>query len=410
MVGWRRRSIRRPAWRSREVEDATAAISGPSGVVGARRPARTVSRRAGQRVESDYAALRVLTALLRGERPERLDWMAILRVANHALVTPALAAALDVAGGQVDAPHDVRTFLDEVARRTGERNRRLAAQLSDISAALNAEGIEPMALKGAAFLASPGDRPLARILTDLDLLLAPDEIERAIGALERAGFRLLARYPQFESHVAAELGREQDMGALDLHRRRPGPRHMAANAALERPSERIEIPGAVVRRGSPETRILEIVLHDLFHDGDYWRGALDLRHLIDIADLISSGEADWSLLTEPALGVLGRRAVGRHLIAAHDLLGAPVPPELLNSLGAGLEYRRALYQMRAPALRTPLVFASLLAQSPQILAHYQRERRWHAEFAEADVSRIARARARLTRLGRWLGPPPVGKL
>jgi hypothetical protein len=360
------------------------------------------------RSPTDFASFRALTALLRGERPDRVDWMGVLRTANHALVTPTLAAALE--GRRADeVPEDVRLFLAEVARRTAERNRRLAAQLADAARALNAAGIEPLAIKGAAFLLGPGDQASARILADLDLLVAPEAVETAIAALEPAGFRVLARYPEYESHVAAELGREQDVGALDLHRRRPGPRRILDDPAFDRPAARCEMGAGVVRRAPAEIRILEIVLHDLFHDGDYWRGALDLRHLIDITAL-ARDDVDWSLLSHPALGGLARRGVRRHLIAAHELLGAPVPPALLDAPRARLEYRRAIWQMRTPALRGPLLLGSLITQAPEILRHYRGERRWQAAHAELKVTAATRARGRLNRIREWLRPPPVGKI
>jgi hypothetical protein len=359
---------------------------------------------------SDFAGFCALSALLRGAHPGKLDWMDVLRVANHALVTPALAAALDRDAGAVEPPGDVRVFLNEVAARTAERNRRLLAQLSEAVGALNAAGIEPLLLKGAAFLVGPGDQSRSRILSDLDLLVSPDETEAAIQALQGAGFRVLARYPEYESHVAAELGRDSDVGGVDLHRRRPGPRHILSDPALERPSKRVDLCGGIARRGSPESRILEIALHDLFHEGDYWRGALDLRHLIDISVLCSSEDIDWSLMSEPALGVIGRRGVRRHLIAANELLGAPAPCALLDSPGARLEHWRSMWQMRAPVLRGPLLLAALLGQAPGVIEHFRKERLWQASFSDAKVSAATRATGRLNRLREFLGPAPIGKI
>ena len=73
------------------------------------------------------------------------------------------------------------------------RNRRLQADLVEAISALQRAGIEPIVLKGGALArtvyADPGLRPM----TDLDLLVPPQAMERAGTVLASIGYRLSGR-------------------------------------------------------------------------------------------------------------------------------------------------------------------------------------------------------------------------
>ena len=104
--------------------------------------------------------------------------------------------------------------MAEVAARSEARNQLLRRTAAEAVAALNAAGIEPVLLKGMALWASqPASAPFARMMSDVDLMVTPNDAERAVSALEAAGFGVLARYPGSAQHVVAELGRPADAGA-----------------------------------------------------------------------------------------------------------------------------------------------------------------------------------------------------
>lgn len=62
------------------------------------------------------------------------------------------------------------------------------AMLRRIDAALAASGLRGVVLKGALLAERLYPRPAARFTTDIDLLVAPDELERALGALRTVGY------------------------------------------------------------------------------------------------------------------------------------------------------------------------------------------------------------------------------
>jgi hypothetical protein len=316
-----------------------------------------------------FGSLAHLTSCLRGEVPVASDWPAILMLANRALVTAQLHAAITQAGATHLLPEDVRTFLCEAFKRNRERNRRLSAQLTDALRALNDAGIEPVLLKGAAVWATSGrGLEFDRILTDLDILVKPSEVEHAIDAFDRAGFPCAARH--YGLHTVAEFGRPTDVGFIDLHQRPPGPFQIAQVDNLDSFCTPVSWSGTRAKAPAPAIQILFTVLHDQFHDGDYWRGGFVLRHLLDIAELSKVPQSvDWLVLHELCKTSLVRNALGSQLVAAERFLGVAVPAHITRRLWARFQHQRHIWQFTHPSLSIPLSLVAAITEWPGLIAH-----------------------------------------
>ena len=301
--------------------------------------------------------LSALSSLLAGEAPAKIDWMSLLAAANEALVTPQVYAAALRTGTASEMPSEVRIFLHEVWRRNRERNRRLFGQLREAVAILNAIGVEPVLLKGAAHWAASG-RPAEydRMLTDLDLLVGDEQAPAALSALEDAGYVAHKLWENPAKYVAADLGRPDCVGVIDLHRRPPGPEAEARAAmALEDQFASVSWRGVRLRVPSPALQIFFLVLHDQFEDGGYWRGRFVLRHLADIADLTRQpGGVDWGVLRRLAHTRLVRNTTDAQLLAAASLCGAVVPGAAQRPW-VRLQYARLKAQFEWPQLKPLLV-------------------------------------------------------
>ncbi|MFC3068955.1 nucleotidyltransferase family protein [Phenylobacterium soli] len=356
------------------------------------------------------AALQALSALMRGAPPADCDWMEILRLANEALLTPQLHAAVEDAGRLDALPAEVRTFTTEVFTRNRERNRRLFAQLAEAVAVLNAAGVQPGLLKGAALWAASGcPESFDRMMNDLDLLVRPEEAPRAVEALEAAGFAAAKRHEGPRVHVVAELGRPQDVGFLDLHQRPPGPPGLAEAPAIEARLRPLRWQGLSLRTPDPALQVFFLVLHDQFHDGDYWSGAFSLRHLVDIAALSRAPEGvDWQGLEALARTGLARHALAAQLAAAEAIADADVPPTIRRRLWPRLQHARRMAQFRWPMAAGPLGAAAVISEAPWILAHRAADRRDQARLFGAPAR--ASWADRLERLRQVLGGFADGKV
>jgi len=319
------------------------------------------------------AALDALVAGLAGKPIARKDEVAAVSLANQSLITPIWARALARSGALETFDPDLRDLIADITARNTERNRRLYGQLDEVLTVLAKVGIEPVLLKGAALMATCSPDADDRIVADHDLLIRPAEVETTLAALVDAGFPIMDRYPGESVHVVAELARPTDVGPIDLHQRPPGPPGMAELADLRERCQVLVFPGggrALVP--GPELQIYFLMLHDQFHDGDFWRGGFDLRHLIDIA-LLSRRGVDWAFLKSLCRTRLVWNALTAQLEAARRLAGADVPRQMLGFSGR-LHYQRHLAQYRCPILALPLAAIGTAVEGINLIEHRRADR------------------------------------
>ncbi len=303
-------------------------------------------------------ALAQLTAALGGRVPPSPDWPAILSLANEQLVTPELHARLSQSAERDLIPDGVAAFLADAHRRNRVRNLSLFATLTDALEILNAAGVEPVLLKGCAMWTAHADAVAGpcgdRMISDLDLLVRPSELDRAADALAAAGFTVLEDERRHEEHPVVVLGRATDAGSIDLHQFAPGPRGIAAIDDLHAQCRVVTLGGARALLPPPELQILIGVLHDQLLDGHLWRGQISFRHLMDVAALGAAREMDWARLMAQCSSPLVRHATAVQLLAAARIAGAPLPNVVSARPWARLHARLQRLQFIWPALNAPL--------------------------------------------------------
>jgi len=311
---------------------------------------------------SHSPALISLCECLRGELPERVDWLSLLGLANQTLTTPSLIGVVDEFEQQI--PQDVCAYVREIHRRNVARNERLIAQLEEATATLNERGVTPVLLKGAASLAaaSNAQRP-TRLMNDLDLLIGAEQVEVALAALSGIGYELYFQAAAESERWYADLKRPHDVGTIDLHRSAPpGPAYFYRTSGNILAHSRL----ASVGRGAAYLptatyQALVLIIHDQFEDYDYWIGGIDVRHLLDLRDLSNSPEGiDWEQLAALSPSKLARNAVESQLVALAELFGVDVPLRMRGRLIPRLQFRRRLLQARYPVARWPLLAATFL--------------------------------------------------
>ncbi|WP_247298757.1 nucleotidyltransferase family protein [Bradyrhizobium sp. 179] len=315
------------------------------------------------------AALTSLCNCLRGMPPVDVEWTPVIGLANQTLTTPALIDLVDKFASML--PEDVCTYIRQIHRRNVLRNNRLIAQLEEAVVAMNSSGITPIMLKGASTLATaPEERRGVRLMSDLDIMIMPEEARTAVAALCAIGYDIDYQAPSESQRWHVELNRSQDVGTIDLQRAAPGPAYLyqsfghALNHCVPAPlgRGRVYIP-------RPTYQALMLIIHDQFQDYGYWLGDLDLRHLVELRDLSNSAEGlDWGELSSLVSGELMKNAVETQLFALTELLGVEIPHALRSRLIPRLQFMRQLMQARFPATRVPLLAMNILD-----LRNYRRE-------------------------------------
>ena len=302
-----------------------------------------------------------LMACLEGQPPENVDWAAVIALANRTLTTGTLAQRQQVNGSKA-LPQDVGDFLAAIQERALERDRRMRDQLAEAVACLNRVDIMPMLIKGAAMLAMPGVDARGRILSDLDIMVPPSALARAGEALDRIGY--VRQTQASDPSVAHIFARSRDAGTIDLHYRLKTPRPRFDFARLASYSVPVDVGSGEALLPSPTAQALILVLHDQLKDRDYWRGLVDLRHVLDIAALARTPEGiDWDLLDSWFPERQPKTALRTQLVTIEALLCIGVPPRLVKNWWPRLQHRRRMVQTDWPMLG-PLFTLLTLALDP----------------------------------------------
>jgi hypothetical protein len=286
------------------------------------------------------------------------DWMRPLRLANDHLLAAALFASLAEAHRLAVLPCEVHDYLSLLHHNNVERNQTLRRQALQILAAFQAAGVPAMLLKGALslFLDHYPDRG-ARMFRDLDVLVPPGSMERAIAALEDLGYNAETRYQPIQ-HAYAEFLRRNDPGAVDLHVELIDAHYILPHGEIWDRAQSLEADGVRFHVPSPTDRVLHNFLHaEIHHLGNYYRGALKLQQLYDFTLLVRSGGAavDWRLIEDRMHRHRLDTALQSYALAAETLFALPWALSAPASIAARLHYRRCISQICMPALASASV-------------------------------------------------------
>jgi hypothetical protein len=235
------------------------------------------------------------------------EWEDFLAVAQETRLLSRVALERKRSRLTLDAPDWARDRLEAAAVKGAQYEREIGWEIGRIQRALRDVDIDPVFLKGAAYVAARIPCGRGRVVADIDILVE----EAALADVERA---LVAHGWEFEPlepyddryyrewmHELPPMRHRQRGTLLDVHHRilpRTGRMHPPTARLLERS---VAIDG--VRVLSPPHRLLHASAH-LFQDGEVFGS---LRDLADIASLSAGGEAFWREVAEEAQALgLGR--------------------------------------------------------------------------------------------------------
>jgi hypothetical protein len=256
------------------------------------------------------------------------NWEYLLETATASAILPTLAS-LVCEGLDLSLPADVRNLLETVLALNRERNQHIWSELKNAVALLNKIGMEPVLLKGAAYLAfGVYPDPAARALLDLDLLLPEAQVQPAVDCLVANGYDVdeTDKFGRFRHHHSQV---HRGSVAIELHHRltlAPGDSILPAKEVIEN-STPIHLDDIKARVPSPSHLAMHLVMHSQMHhpyNERIWPPARAMYDLVRIQQ--SFGDAiSWS---EIANRFSHRRQYGLlalHLLDIQDSLGLKMP-------------------------------------------------------------------------------------
>ncbi len=149
--------------------------------------------------------------------PRRPDWPALVGLASANGLLVSIYPALEEHGLCARVPDDALAALREFHAQARLRRTEAARQIERVSGAMNAAGIEPLWLKGAALIVEGSPWADRRWMSDVDLWVARDRIEPAREALLALGYRHDPRYPDPAPHHLRPVFHPDEPFAVELH-------------------------------------------------------------------------------------------------------------------------------------------------------------------------------------------------
>ena len=276
------------------------------------------------------------------------DWAALPAAAIRHGLTPVLDIIVRTRG---DVPDEVRAAAADQSRLHLVGALRGAAELVLVMAALSDAGVRAVALKGPAFSQWLYGDVAFRRFADLDIVVAPEDLDAAFQALHAAGYRLPdGMSPRSARAIYGGLGAWPLTAAgrypLDLHWRTSHRRFapLPDAAAMVARSRSIDMAGRRIVVPSPEDAALLTLLHAAKH---LW---CTLEVLLAIARLLQRTDIAWDRVREDGARAHAWPACAAGVQLASELFDVELPAAL-RGIDGGLSI--ALQDQAIAALLMP---------------------------------------------------------
>ena len=305
-------------------------------------------------------------------------WGRLIPLAEMHKVTAALPARLRDLGVWDRIPAEVAGFLDAVAELNTERNEGLALQCLTTLDQLHQADIEAIPLKGLAYnlMGLFKDEPGQRLTVDLDVLVRPEQAEKAQNVLISAGYEPAPEHDtdarQYHNLPRLKPAMELQLpGSIEVHFRVGGD-DVDALLPVSRVFENaqtINVSGQSVLVLSLVDLLDHAVMHSAISHGHARRRTLRLRDVIDIHRLWTAAVAQGGSVSD--LKIVTNTPASRYFGACLLIAGHPI--ESLGTIGASSAkflaqiMRRQSLPERAKLESSLLANAQLLFQDPSRL-------------------------------------------
>jgi hypothetical protein len=291
--------------------------------------------------EAEYM-LRLLRSVASGdaaapEAPPGLDWTRLERLLDAHGVTGTVVAWI----ARSSAPASVRRSMEQRWAALRRSDALLQLELARVVGALERQGVRPVVLKGPALARTVYTSPALRTAGDVDLLVAPESVDRSCAALADLGYE-----PAFSKrHRSFYLDHHFH---VILHH--PSGRVVEVHWDLSRPRDyfRFDIAGFLARTRLTDaggtTLQVPSDADQLLHSAcqGVRQGFADLRRVVDAALLLRRDPGDGLRLAASAASQGIAPALWLLLELERALIGVEPPTALVAALRPRAFRRRCI--------------------------------------------------------------------
>ncbi|MBT9485982.1 MAG: nucleotidyltransferase family protein [Rubrivivax sp.] len=290
------------------------------------------------------------------------QWDLLLRQARRADLLARLAWLLRRDGLVDAAPAPAQALLRAAEILNTAQLLEVQRELTHLQTALAPLRLQPVLLKGAAYLAADAPCIPGRSFNDIDLLVPKDRIGEVEAHLMMGGWMTThldaydQRYYRQWMHEIPPMMHNDRGSVLDVHHA------ILPDTAHVQPDSRLLMADATESAMMPAFRVLspvDMLLHSmthLLHNDELSHGLRDLSDIDLMLRHQAANAAFWSALATRAEQLGLGRTLHQGLTAAVEVLGTPVPSQALTSArrhAAPVWQDRGLAWLWRQALRGP---------------------------------------------------------
>jgi hypothetical protein len=257
------------------------------------------------------------------------DWDTVLELGRRHRLVPLLYTHLKAVAEDV-VPHAVYGALREEFTTNAAKNLALAVELLAVTELLDSQGVRALPYKGPTLAQCIYGSLAARQMKDVDILVGPADIDRAVSLLATREYspvtRLLPGARRLGLEYQCVLTRPSDGTIIELHWSIV-PRTMAPPVTLDHlwPSRlHTAMLGRTVASPSHEDTLVILCIHGSKHQ---WAR---LEWICGVAELLRSKPLDWLKVLARAERWHATRMLSTGLLLAADVLDAPVPEAVVG--------------------------------------------------------------------------------
>jgi hypothetical protein len=327
--------------------------------------------------------VQICRAALTSDQPidcSRLDanrWHGITAAAlEHGLIHPLYCFLVRAKG----RPENVLDNIRNASLEQAVRNYRLTDALLEVFGAFEDGGIDVFVIKGPAVALMTTGQIAAREFTDLDLLIRPDDLNRAQALLLQLGYtQMSAGRPDHRTEKDNQFVRIPDNVMVELHwALTPGGlRFPIEDSGVWARAQTLHFQNAAIRTLGLEDTVAALCIHGLKH------GWYSLKWAFDIAQLIAyHGSAiDWQTLIRRCDSADCTRVLLIGIRLASDLFGVTPPAAVSITLDVPAIFKPA------DAIRSSLLHNTRLSEREIISLLIQtHDRLWNRLFVAVSIS------------------------
>ncbi len=258
------------------------------------------------------------------------DWDAWLTEARTERLSGAIWTAMRDAGVESALPSATANELESEWRQSVAASALLHYEVAGIGAALAAEEVPWIMLKGPSVSDSLYQDPGARTSVDIDILIKPDDVHKVISILESSGWLLREdMHPRYIriTHIVM-IKTAPQVSLLEVHWCLLGTVPLKSEEVLWDTLEAMDIGGRLVPILNASDKALHLCVHIVLH-----HGLIPVSQLLDVVlACLRLDRQGWDSFVSHArkLGVVEEALLA--LTAARKRQGLLVPESVLESL------------------------------------------------------------------------------